>query len=163
KHHHPSRMVTPRWLNLDTPYDVRDLWVRGIARDPGKVDTLKTRFCGELEVDRHGGSPAQTPVRGLTGHYRKSGVQSTCTFVHEQGRLIQVTIGGNGHPRIRGAVEVTPGAQAQSGNHHLSPMPAAVETHPGHQPAGATVRPAVLLKDADEVVRIGRVDGQPRL
>src|SRR2546423_824453 len=45
----------------------------------------------------------------------------------------------------------------------LGPGAAAVVRHGSHQSSGTAVGPAVLLKDADDVVRIRGIDLNPRL
>src|SRR5437588_341264 len=43
----------------------------------------------------------------------------------------------------------------------LGPGRPSIVRNTGDQPMGSAIRPAVLLEDADDVVRVSRVDGDP--
>src|SRR5437773_7321379 len=66
-------------------------------------------------------------------------------------------------PRVRGARETPARALGDPRDHHRRPRHAAVQAHAGHEPAGPAVRPAILLPEGDDVVRVRRVHIDPGL
>src|SRR3989449_5000094 len=66
-------------------------------------------------------------------------------------------------PRYRGAREPPARALGDPLDHHRRPRHAAVQAHAGHEPAGPAVRPAILLPEGDDVVRVRRVHIDPGL
>ena len=84
------------------------------------------------------------------------------TSLNERPSWYAILAGAERHPRVGRPLVRTAGAQRDLRDHDLLPAGAAGGADAAHEPAGAAVRPPILLPQADEVARVQRVDGEPR-